>query len=69
LRFVPSVETCTKYVELWTLQNNLGFSLYAVLSVYYNVGTSEDNWSPRKVSFNKKEYFYKILEFGVNNIH
>ena len=37
-------------MRLQTLQNDLGFSLYTVLSVCCRVATSEEKWSPRKIS-------------------
>ena len=42
-RFVLSIETCTRSIELQTLQNNLGFSLYAMLSIYHGIATLEDD--------------------------
>ena len=45
--------TIQRAIVLQTFLNNLGFSLYATLSACYRIITSEIEWSPREVSFNK----------------
>jgi len=48
-KFVPSIETYIKSIVLQTSQNDLGFSLYTILSVSCRILTSEDDWSPSGV--------------------
>ena len=56
------MKTYTKCIKLQTLQNNISFSLYVILSVYYRITTLEGNQSLRRISTDKKVYYYKTLE-------
>ena len=58
LEFVSSMET-HKSMVLWTYQNDLGFNLYAALSVCCRVATSEVDQSPRGVSYDKRHIAIK----------
>ena len=50
--FILNIETHTKYTVLQTFQNNLGFSLYTILLVCYEVTTLEVEQSSKRVSSN-----------------
>ena len=51
---------------MWTCQNNIGFSLYAVLSVYCIV-TASEKWMKSKIEMSTDwVYYYKTsgIEFN-----